>query len=176
MNPLASSPILLAMALSVALHTATPSAAHADGGGLLQRLAGKWVGSGAARKREESPPELIKCRISATLDAEKQQLEQSGRCATADRTSSIVGEIRHDPETGRYLGHWSTRADGRTTALEGERIGDELHLIARDEKAGSIGSIIITPQGDDGYLMRMSKVPDAEGKGGETAEIRFERR
>ena len=142
----------------------------------LQNLAGNWTGTGAARQSEDSAPEPIKCKIAAEIDAAKQQLDQKGRCATADRTSSIIGEIKLDPENGRYSGHWSTRADGRKTELEGERIGDELHLSASTKTAGSIGTIVLAPNGTDGYVMVMSKTPGPDGKGGESAEIHFTRR
>ncbi len=164
------------MASTAVLLLQLPLASAGAADTLLKNLAGNWTGTGSARQSADSTPEPIKCRIEATIDATSRKLAQTGRCATADRTSTIVGEINHDPENGGYSGRWSTRADGRTTALVGKRVGKNLHLTASAGEAGSVSTIVLTPSGADGYVMVMSKAPGPDGKGGEQTEIRFTRR
>ena len=164
-------PMLLGAALAAVV--AVPGAVIAESS-MLSELAGNWVGKGKALKRPDAKPEPIKCKITAILEADGTRLNQDGRCATTDQTSTIEGVIRFDPASGQYTGTWKTRADGRQSDLNGNRSGDTLVLTAAERGGNGTGTIELTPQ-SGGYVMRMS-AQSSPGQPMESAEIQFSRR
>jgi hypothetical protein len=106
-----------------------PSASLAQGGeaDFLERLEGRWSGSGSVRLRASAPARKVTCVLSA--EAHAGALSMQGDCRALVIASRRVG-ARIKVEGERYSGTY-TGPEGTTSLLSGRRSGNRLNLSVR---------------------------------------------
>ena len=143
---------------------------------LLTRLAGEWTGRGQIRQTAEADTERVFCKITNTLSADGAALAQVGRCALANQSGAITGEINALGE-GKYNGTLESMASEGPATLTGARAGDSIVLVTRftdaqsHQPTTSTTTIEVLPNG--GYRLSTERADPRTGTPYTASDIVF---
>jgi len=143
---------------------------------LLARLAGAWTGRGQIRQTASAESERVFCKITNALSPNGAALSQEGRCALANQSGAISGEIRALGE-GRYDGTLESLASDGPATLTGARTGDSIVLVTRftdrqtHQPTTSTTTLEVLPEG--GYRLSAERIDPATGVSYTASEIVF---
>lgn len=88
---------------SLIFATATAST-NADESSPFTPLLGRWVGEGKLGVKD-SPPEIVKCRVTYIAGEDSNHLKQNIRCATAGGSIEVLSAVAHN--NGQLSGTWA---------------------------------------------------------------------
>lgn len=117
---------LLTLAVGVAM-ALDPAEAFSAADGFLDRLSGKWVGSGVVRRAPTMPREVVKCRLTGRAGSNT-SLVLDYVCLGVDVKFQTSGKLVYDDERKVYTGSWSTGGKLKNARAEGRRKGNVLHM------------------------------------------------
>ena len=143
---------------------------------LLARLAGAWTGRGQIRQTASAETERVFCKITNVLGQNGATLSQDGRCALANQSGAISGEIRALGE-GKYDGTLESLASDGPATLTGARTGDSIVLVTRftdrqtHQPVTSTTTLEVLPAG--GYRLSAERTDPATGASYTASEIVF---
>ncbi len=143
---------------------------------LLARLAGEWTGRGQIRQTAEAETERVFCKITNVLSADGAALTQEGRCALANQSGAINGQINALGE-GKYDGTLNSMASDGPASLAGARTGDSIVMVTRftdaqtHQPVTSTTTIEVLPEG--GYRLSTQRNDPGTGTPYTASEIVF---
>ena len=108
---------LLLIALPAAPLLADPRTA-------LERMAGIWGGTGQARSSVNRPLEPIRCRMTATWQADARSLTVDGLCALSGRRVTLAGDLQADPAGPGIGGRWRNPDGPGSAPVTGTQTAD----------------------------------------------------
>ncbi len=108
-------------------------------GSILERAAGKWSGTGWARRDANAPRELVKCRLSAKFVKKQNRLSVSGKCTGGGRSVRLSGRFV-DEGAGDFSGKWSTGSRLGADQMTGRQNGNKIRFNwqSRNQKTGKV--------------------------------------
>ena len=112
-------------------------AAPAGADTLLSGLTGTWKGRGWAKTDLGAPKEAILCRIKNSAGAKPNRLKISGRCAVANRTFTMNGEIIAAPGSNRVSGTWKDPRNGKRADISGQISGNRIRFTFEAEETST---------------------------------------
>ncbi len=143
---------------------------------LLAHLAGEWTGRGEIRQNGSAETERVFCKITNALSADGAALSQQGRCALANQSGTISGQITARGD-GKYEGTLESMATEGPATLAGSRIGNSIVMATRftdaltHQPATSTTTIEVLPEG--GYRLLTERTDPGTGKAYTASEIVF---
>ncbi len=143
---------------------------------LLAHMVGVWTGRGQIRQTATAEAERVFCKITNQLASNGASLSQEGRCALANQSGAITGEI-HALGEGRYEGILQSLASDGAATLSGTRTGDSIVLETRftdrqtHQPVTSTTIIEVLPEG--GYRLSAQRTDPATGVAYTASEIVF---
>lgn len=128
----------------------------ADGSDVLAAYEGDWRGSGEARPNPQSQPTRVSCKISATFDAAKAALFNTGRCGTTQGTRKLEGSIvaSGDALSGDLFGNAATPA-----GVTNQKLSIKDGMIVSEGEMETSGKVLklrtfLTTPKDGAFLMQ----------------------
>jgi hypothetical protein len=141
----------------------------------LGKLVGEWTGRGTMKLSAGAAPERVYCKISNTLAADGNTLEQKGRCSLASNSGSVDGTIT--AAGGGYKGSLDSLASKGPATLAGTGGATRLELeasfvdVLTNEPAQSTTTIALSANG--GYRITTSRADPKTGATFTSSEIVF---
>lgn len=144
---------------------------------LLSRMQGDWVGHGIIRVNPTSSPERVFCKIANRLVDDGSVLQQKGRCAVANNSGAVKGEIAAIGD-GRYEGSLNTPQSAGSAKLAGHADDDTIvmsaEFIDRFSRKLTLSIISLIVGGEGSYRLVSDTLNLESGKHFQSSDILFE--
>jgi hypothetical protein len=166
---------ILAACAGAILSAASPASTAS----LLDKMDGRWSGSGNYSDKAGAPMERVTCRLDTLVTAQGTQAKGAGRCATVSGTASVSMTITRKPD-GRYNARFSSRASSEPLEHSGSEAGGAIvfrgvSLIRVDGKRYR-SRVVLSFDGMNRFSITQALTPVSGGARRPVFDMRFARR
>lgn len=166
----------LSLLAALAVGSAVTGAQAQDTAAFLGSFTGNWRGAGEARLDLKGDPTRVSCKVSATFEAGKVMLTNSGRCGTTKGTKNVRGFIRE--RNGKLVGDFLGALKPEEIMRQNIRIsGGQLVAETTIEDKGKMVKVrtLLTGPENDSFGVRTEVFNRDAGRWESAAELRFQR-